>query len=182
MNYPRFQRAPGEVDKIASRIISKWHKELKEVKAKVDFCFCRAPTDEAGEPRGPALTKDGNPVAGIARVCSLKERAMGRADCEVSIDADGWDDWTPEQRDALIDHELHHFEPAKNPAGVYKRDDLGRPVLGMRKHDYTLGLFAVIAARHGAASFEVQAIRKLYERKDDGAQTFFPFLKELAEA
>jgi hypothetical protein len=63
----------------------------------------------------------------------------------------------------------------KNPAGVYRRDDLGRPLFAMRLHDVQVGAFAVIGKRHGNAALEVQCLQKAYEAH---GQTLFPFFKE----
>lgn len=43
--------------------------------------------------------------------------------------------------------------------GNVKRDDLGRVVIGMRKHDHQFGWFTEIAKRYGSASGEVQQCR-----------------------
>lgn len=176
MRLHKFERAPGEVNKMGAQIVSKWHKDLKTTKTSFDYIFCRAETDEMGNPAGPALMKNGAPVAGIARIVSLKERAMGRADAEISLDADRWENLTHDQQVALLDHEIYHFMPKKNAAGVFVRDDLGRQVLSMRHHDYELGWFTTIADRHGEDSHEIMQAREIHKR--DG-QTYFGFLKEV---
>jgi len=88
---------------------------------------------------------------GICRKIPLKERALGRGDAEICLDGEWWKDAPePEQR-ALLDHELHHIE-VKIIEGAMACDDLGRPLLKIRKHDYELGLFTIIAQRHGRHS------------------------------
>jgi len=130
------------------------HQPLIDSGVTVDLVFAYAEKDEkTGEPIGDALSKNGVKALGICRKIPLKDRAMGRADAEISIDGDWWEDSTDEERRALLDHELHHIAVKIDKRGLV-RDDLGRPVLQLRKHDFEVGWFKVIAARHGDNSQE----------------------------
>lgn len=129
------------------------HKSLVDAGVKVDFVFAYPSEDAGGVVKGAALRLGGYPCLGIARILGLKDRAMGRGDAEISLDGNWWASATvPEQR-ALLDHELHHLTVKEGKHG-YERDDLHRPRLKMRKHDYDFGWFTEIARRHGAASAE----------------------------
>ena len=44
---------------------------------------------------------------------------------------------------------------------VVKRDDLDRPKLRLRPHDWEIGGFGLIVSRHGANSLELQACREM---------------------
>jgi len=160
--------------KLVNQLVAENHPEIKEAKLTFDLCFCHAEKDENGDPTGPAIMHRGAQAAGVARITSLKERAMGRADAEISIDGDRWEDWTAETRLALLDHEIYHFIPKKDQLGHVKRDDLGRPQLTMRQHDYQFGWFTEIARRHGAASFEVQQAELMNKQ---AGQVLFPFMR-----
>jgi hypothetical protein len=174
MREHKFERAPAAVAKAVARLVKKFHPEIEAAKLTFDICFCRAETDSNGDPTGPAIMHHGHAAAGLARITSLKERAMGRADAEISLDADQWGDWTAEQRDALLDHEINHFIPKKDALGAFLYDDLGRPKLTMRQHDYEFGWFTVIAERHGIASLEVQQATQMAKAH---GQVLFPFME-----
>ena|SRR6185295_1033322 len=178
-SHHRYERAPNEVDAIAAGLIKQHYKDtLGELKPKIDFCFVRAPRDEAGNPKGPALTRHGKPAAGEARVIKLKDRALGRGDLEVLLDGDMWPTLDHPQKVALVDHELYHFNAKRKPGTDesgplgFDFDDLDRPLFQLREHDFECGWFVEIAKRHGPASFEVQ--QAVAFRQNHG-QLFFDF-------
>lgn len=156
---PTYQRCGESVNELANEIMCQYedHQPLLDAKLKIDFMFAYADVDEkTGEPTNNALSKNGVRALGIARKLSLKDRAMGRGDAEISLDHDYWDHASIEERRAILDHELHHFAVKMNPQGVVKRDDLNRPKLEIRHHDHDFGWFDIIAKRHGDASQERQ--------------------------
>lgn len=142
---------------MAAEILNEFesHKPLVEYGAKVDLIFAYGERDDdTGELKGDALTHNGVKALGIAKKCSTKERAMGRGDAEVCLDADYWTGVaTPEMQRALLDHELHHIS-LKVKKGQVVHDDLGRPEIKLRKHDVEIGWFGLIAERHGKNSQE----------------------------
>ncbi len=107
----------------------------------------------------------------IARKLSLKDRALGRGDAEVSLDGNWWEHATAEQQAALLDHELHHITVKSDKAGNAQYDDLGRPQIKLRKHDIEVGWFNVIAERHGAASIERSQAKAIM---DNSGQYYWP--------
>jgi len=147
------------------------HKPLLDAKIKIDFLFAFPPEDADGEPTGPALRRHGCPALGITRKLSLKDRAKGNGDAEICVDANWWTAAQPKEREALLDHELNHIEIAEDKDGGIKTDDLGRPVIRLRPHDYEFGWFRVIAARYKEDSQErIQAARMM----EEGGQFFWP--------
>lgn len=168
-----YQRCDQSVNDLASEILFEFetHKPLIAAKVTVDYVFAFAPCDEkTGEPTGPALTLGGYPCLGICRKISLKDRALGRADAEISLDGDWWKNASREEKKALLDHELHHLSIKIDKRGIVK-DDLGRPKIEIRKHDFDFGWFKIIAERHGAHSIErMQAARLVVE----AGQYLFP--------
>lgn len=153
---PTFQRCPESVKDLARDILCEFptHRPLLDARVTVDYVFA-FPSGQ-----GHALTKNGLKCLGLCRIVPLKARVLGRADAEISLDAEWWEDATLNERRAVLDHELHHIE-----VQMGQRDDFGRPVLKLRKHDVEIGFFDCIAFRHGEHSQErIQAKRILEQR------------------
>lgn len=165
----KFQRADKSVTEMASHILNEFetHQPLVDAEVKIDFVFAFPDYDATtGEPINDALKHHGVKALGICRKLPLKDRALGRGDAEISIDGHWWEQIaSEEQKAALLDHEMHHI------AVTEKRDDLGRPILKMRKHDVEIGWFAIIAKRHGLASQERMQAAAIMER---AGQYFWP--------
>lgn len=171
---PTYERADEEVEKMAEAILNRFesHRPLVEAGVKFDFVFALPTLNENGEPTGDAIKKNGVKALGLCRIINLKDRTMGRGDVEILIDLPWWEDATDEQREALLDHELHHAA-VKLKNGVVQRDDLQRPLIKLRKHDVEVGWFDIIALRHGAASQERIQAKSL---SDDVGQLYWPDL------
>lgn len=169
---PTFQRCPNAINEMADEILKSYdsHKSLLDAGVNIDFVFAFADRDDNGNILNQALTLHGNRALGIAKKIALKERAMGRGDCEVSLDHDHWEGIPEDQQRALLDHELHHFQVKIDKRGLV-RDDLGRPMIQIRHHDFDVGFFKVIAERHGAASPERIAAKAM---ADTAGQYFWP--------
>lgn len=153
---PTYQRCDKSVNEMANALLFEFdtHKPLINAKTTIDFVFAFSDKDEkTGKPVNDALSKNGYKAIGLTRAMPLKDRALGRADSEVALDGDWWKEATVEQQRALLDHELHHLEVKIDNRGIVK-DDLGRAVIRLRKHDYDFGWFNVIAKRHGDSSME----------------------------
>lgn len=173
-----FERCPKSVEHMAKALLEEFetHKPLLDSGAVIDYVFARAECDdETGEPKGYAIVKNGVRALGVARKIPLKDRALGRGDAEITLDGDHWDSIAEDQQRAILDHELHHLTPKVDKRGLV-RDDLGHPVIQLRKHDYEFGWFNVIAARHKAASVECHQAKVIF---DNHAQAYWP---EIAKA
>jgi hypothetical protein len=163
---PKFSRPEqlseefSDISSIAESLIKQFetHAGISDNRVKIDYLFAFADVDETtGEIAGDALKWHGVKALGIARKLSAKDRAKGLGDAEICIDGDWWANADDKERAALLDHELHHI------CGTDKMDDLGRPVIKMRKHDYQFGWFSIIAARHGQFSQEQQQAKAMME-------------------
>lgn len=163
---PKFQRPQdlseqfSNVAEIAKVLICRFetHGTITDNHVRVDYLFAFADVDETtGEITGDALKCHGVKALGITRKLGPKDRAKGLGDAEICLDGDWWANASDEERAALLDHELHHI------CGTEKRDNLGRPVIKMRKHDWQFGWFNVIAARHGQHSQECQQAKSMME-------------------
>lgn len=171
-----YQRCPKPVEELKNELLCKYpeHKPLLDARVTVDLVFAYGTRDEkTGALTKFAMVRGGVRALGIARKISLKQRALGRGDAEIALDADWWDEATEPQRAALLDHELHHIGVSLTKMLQIKRDDLGRPKLYLRPHDYDFGWFAIIAKRHGAAAGEVEQAKRI---ADEHGQYFWPNL------
>lgn len=174
---PTFQKCDPSVREMANAILCQYpdYEPLLDAKVTIDFVFAFADEDDAGNKVGNALSKNGCKALGICRKLPLKDRAMGRADAEISLDGDWWNKSIEEEQRALLDHELYHIQVKLDKRGLV-RDDLQRPVLKMRAHDYEFGWFNAIAARHGLFSGERMQAKEMMET---AGQYYWPeFLKK----
>lgn len=161
-----YQKDDGTLKEMVERLIKQYEANEPLKNVRLDLVFAHGERDEAtGEQVSYALKKNGIRALGITRKINLKDRAKGLGDAEIAIDGDWWATVDEPEQLALLDHELHHI--------VYteKRDNLGRPILKMRKHDVEFGWFAEIARRHGSASAERRQAKELM---DSGGQFFWP--------
>ena len=60
-------------------------------------------------------------------------------------------------------------------AGAFRSHEDGRPKIRLRPHDYDLGWFSIIAARHGKHSVECRQAREIVER---AGQLYFPEIEK----
>lgn len=169
---PKFQKCPNEIRELANEILCEFetHQPLLDAKVTIDFVFAYADEDDAGNKTNRALTKNGVRALGICRKIPTKDRALGRADAEIALDGDWWAEANEAERRALLDHELYHIAIRIDKRGLV-RDDLGRPALQLRKHDYEFGWFREVAARHGMFSQERKQAADMLE---ESGQYFWP--------
>lgn len=166
--------ASSDIHRMAAHVIKEYYSDtLAKIKPRIDFLFCYAAVDEAGNPKGPAIMLHGHPAYATIQVTALMHRALGEGDVLIKVDGEAWKELPDPQKEALLDHELYHLNP-EMVAGEenFKLDDLDRPKFKMREHDIQVGWFTAIAARHGAASIEV--IQALSIKKKSG-QLLFDF-------
>lgn len=152
-----YTRANDEVQDLAKHIVKVFHADLNDAGLRIDYVFVATDSEEA-----PALTLHGVTCMAIARIIGPKERAKGLGDCEVVIDEARWIGKTSAEKQAILDHEINHFELRRNKKGRVKLDPNGRPMLSTRKHDIDVGHFIEVAKRHGINSMEVQQMAHIY--------------------
>jgi len=175
-----YKKASKEVLDRADAIIHENYPGLEAVGVRVDFLFAYAPVDKDDQPKGPAIKHHGCPAAGKCRVVALKDRVKGHGDAEILLDGDQWPKWSLQRRNAIIDHELCHIQvvPDGN-SGLVKTDDIGRPKIRMRPHNFEFGWFTEIAERHGRSSLEVEQANRI--KRTAGKIYFQPELFESVE-
>ena len=124
-----YEDAPEAVyDKITA-ILQAYYPELIEAGVTVHALMATATA-------GHAVSHGGYAALAVIRVIPLKDRVKGMKDVEIVIDSERYDELPEPQKDGLLDHELHHIELVKDGEEVIKRDDIGRPKINMRKHDW----------------------------------------------
>lgn len=110
----------------------------------------------------PVLTHGGYPAQALCRITPVRDRALGVADAVIVIDRSNWLTLTIREREALLDHELHHLERVVDEdTELPKTDAVDRPKLAIRKHDHQFGWFDSVAERYGDASPEVRQAKQL---------------------
>lgn len=134
-----------------------YHGQLVEARVTISVVLC-SNRDADGEEIDPALTHGGYPALATIKINSLKDRAEGKADATITVDGNRWDEWPEAELDAILDHELTHLELVLDD-GALVRDDLNRPKLRMRKHDFQMGFFSEVAERHHAAAMETKQLQ-----------------------
>jgi hypothetical protein len=151
---------PSEVHRLAAELIAANHRLLLDAEVRIGYLWAEADGEDE-----PALKHGGYPAAALCRKVSLRDRASGMPDAQILIDKKQWDDFSPDERLTLLDHELAHPVPVENPddkrptLGRWKRDSLGRPVLRLRKHDVQLGVFLDVIERHQEKSLDYKIVR-----------------------
>jgi hypothetical protein len=176
-----YEKCDDEVEDLIQKVLGNWHKDrlfLKRLdEIDIGAIFYLAKTDAEGKVIGPPLKLHGYACAATIKVNSLKHRAQGLADATICIDGESWKTSSNERRISLIDHELEHLERVvKNDAPA--DDDLGRPLLRVKLHDWQLGGFRVIAERHREAAWEVEMAQDF---ATEYGQLLFPFAAKAAD-
>jgi hypothetical protein len=166
-----FSLADDEARDRVDAMMRDWHPLLQDAGVIVGVLF-------ASNEDGPALARKGATVAATMQVVSLKDRVLKKVDAQMVINRQVWEDLSPAQRDALVDHELEHLKLKKfaywtllGPDGKPRRgpdgeetgeqelrcelDDLGRPKLVTVPGDVDIGDgFRRVIETHGPAAME----------------------------
>jgi hypothetical protein len=147
------EKCSQEVVDFCTTVLYSSHPRLTDAKVTIEYLFVND------------LQLHGYSAAGVVKILSEEHRAAGSADARILLDSEWWNDATEEERRALIDHELTHLLPQfkrkkKGDSGpeVFKTDNLGRPVLKMRLHDWENGGFWSNIETHQENSPDFQAI------------------------
>jgi len=172
-----YSNATQEIAPIAEPLIAKFHQDLVDANVTIDFIFATAGINEdTGEQTGPAIVHNGYRALGLTKIMSLKDRTMGRADAEILLDGDVWVGMSADQCNALLDHELEHIEVKRDKVGAIVTDDLNRPKLTLKKHDFQAGWFHSIAERWQVSSQEIMQLMGLMRESDIYSQYTKPGL------
>lgn len=173
---PTYEKCGAEVQRMADQLLQEFetHHPLRACGVRIDFLFAHADIDQkTGLAKNDAIRHRGRKALGLCRKIKLKDRAKGMGDAEIILDGDWWASVTEAEQRAVLDHELHHL------AYTGEKDDLGRPKLVLREHDFEAGWFTVIAARHGVNSQERRQATAFFEVH---GQFYFPELMAVVKS
>lgn len=167
-----FEKCPEDVVKVMEDLISKYYGDLAEVKLKVDLLFVHAPSPKDGEEKAPALKHHGYQAAAIVKINSLEQRVKGAGDVTIIIDGDEWPHWSERRQQAVLHHEINHVVIKRDADGNVLSDDIGRPRVKLKLHDWELGGFACIAEKYGDDAPEKEAMNHV---ANEYRQLLFPW-------
>ena len=137
-----YEKCDDTVRELLNKLIGEYHSPLKAAEVTFDLVFA-SKTDKDDQPCA-AIKLHGVAAAAKVKITSMEDRARGVADAKILIDRYDWDNAKPQTRAAILDHELTHIT-LKDEGEL---DDLGRPKLKMREHDWMVWGFDVIAERY----------------------------------
>jgi hypothetical protein len=173
-----YEKAPKEVTDLLQGVMDKFHPVLASCEVTVDVLMARGVDKEGVGLPDPVLKLHGYMAAAIVKIVPLKQRVLGQGDALITIDAATWSELSEEKQRAVLDHELEHIQVVANngegkPAGLVEcdvetgevigeplGDDIGRPKLKLKLHDWHLEGFKNIAERYGGSALEVQCARE----------------------
>lgn len=98
---------------------------------------------------------DGKVTLGKAKKASDLDRELAPYDFVIMVNQRFWGEANEAQRKALLDHELSHCEVSLDDEGDPKRDEKGRVVYRMRKHD--IEEFSGVVLRNGIWKQDLEA-------------------------
>ncbi len=136
--------------------------DLKE--AGVTFTVLTASSED-----GAPVKWKGVPATAVIKVNNLKDRTEGKADLTVTIDEEKWGGMTPQERKALLHHELLHPQLLLDEAGRVKRDNVDRPRMKLRPDDFVLSGFHEVVEKYGKDAGERQGVAAVVRKwEEDG--------------
>lgn len=174
----KIEKAPKAIKDFALAILAQYetYKPVLDAKVNIEFLFARGERDpETDAIVSDAITLRGFRALGTCRKTNSEERAAGRGDAVVMLDADWWEEADEAAQRALLDHELFHIDVCQDEDGIVIKDKGGRPRLRMRKHDVQVGWFKLVAERNGVHSLECKQAKSVM---DTSGQAYWPGLFE----
>jgi predicted metallopeptidase len=140
----RFTAAP-DVFRIAQKLIADYHAHLDDDRIRIDYLF----TDTAVKKAGQIALGTARVVSNLAAFLAGEEGAEERGSpfFVITILDYAWKDLSPDQKIALVDHELMHCMAAPKMVELENGTEVETLVLSIRGHD--LEEFKDIVHRHG---------------------------------
>lgn len=167
----------GDAHEILRSVLEEFRPDLLQVQIKIDMLMAYPTLDKDGIPTGPAVSHDGYPAYAKVKITSLVDRNLGVGDAVITLDGQHWKTLAESpngeaRKRALLDHELYHLEIDRDKEGAIKADDIGRPKLKIRRHDWQIGGFREVAQRHGQHAYEQSQLKHMI---DLHSQLVLPF-------
>lgn len=147
--------------KLMDELIAAHHTHLAEAKIALAWMYEKKPD------------ADGRLVLGRCKKCSDLDFQMSEHDFVIQLNFEAWNaaGFSEVQMRALLDHELCHAQVAKDTNGEEKKDENGRTVYRIRKHD--VEEFQEIVARHGVWKDDLRSFAEAAMRATDKKQPLF---------
>jgi len=181
-----YERAPKAIEALVGTALEQFHPKLHKVGVTIDCSVARRESKKEGYCH--ALKRNGYLIDAKIQITSLQDRARGIADAKLMIDAYEWDRMNDRRKLALVDHELEHLDlvpirPTKKNgfATGNRHDDLGRPSLRSRPHDWELTGFADVTQRHKQFSHEAAQFVE-FQAHYSQLEFFGPNVLQIAES
>lgn len=149
-------RKPKQAPRPRYKLVANDTQEGQEIRGLIaDLCCSIAQHRELGDALitpawmvGIKPDRDGRIVLGKMKKANELERELHGFDAILLLNQEHWRILKPEQRRALVDHELCHLAPAMDPTTLEQKVDAhGRKCWRTRKHD--LEEFRDVVQRHG---------------------------------
>jgi hypothetical protein len=157
---PTYRDADKGAHALLREVLDESYSDLAEHGVTIELLEALAPRDEkTGEPKGPALVRNGLALVTKSTVNSQERRAAGSADCKIHFDGDVWAEMSEARRRAEMDAALHAFEIQSDDQGQAKLDDCHRPKLRIRPPDVFVSGYTPVISRHGWQAGAVIALR-----------------------
>lgn len=138
----------------------KWHKELRG--AKITLAWRKEIKPD----------KDAHIVLGRCVKTSDLQKEYAEFDFIIVLNREFWQDFTEQQRLALMDHELSHAASSEDEDGEQKEDERGRKVWRLRKHD--IEEFSDVIERHGLYKKDLERFAEAIRKSKSGMTLFEP--------
>lgn len=154
-----------KLKKLAKKVIKDNRKEFG-ILGKINILFVW----RLGE--SPRYDDEDRAVAAQTRVLPPRERDIYGFDVEIEVFKDSWLRKSKKARYRLMWHELYHIDVEQSENFKPNRDDDGRIIIKMRKHDITVTTFNDEVKKFGIQSRDVpdavalsKALRKREKKK-----------------
>lgn len=137
-------------------LVARYHSELDNTNVRIALAWATSWKADV----------DGRLTLGKCKKASELDRELAPYDFVILLNKDFWQNphVSDAQRDALLDHELMHAAVALDEKGDPKRDEAGRTIYRIRKHD--LEEFADIVARHGLYKRDIEEFVRALHRAE----------------
>jgi hypothetical protein len=152
-----FEKGDDELHASVMSVMEKFHVAMYDAGVAITVLVAKS-----GERDKAALKFRGREAYGTIRITNLRDRALMLGDAIMTLNGDLLESWDDRRLRAVIDHELQHLELCvEKKSGKVMEDDLSRPKLKIRQHDYEFGWFSIVAERWGGDSYEVEQAKML---------------------
>lgn len=130
---------------IVATLVKLFYPEIARAEVTFDILECTG-----------GLKLHGYGAAAIIKPNSLKDRVSGLSDCRILLNAEEWAEADKKRRQAILDHELYHVDVLLDDEGKIQADDIGRPRIKMKPHDFQIGGFTEVIERNREHALEAQ--------------------------